>query len=84
MYLHSLNITCYQFVLTQNLAFSFALASQFSKFKSNFIQKSSKKKAKRTGPRIARANLGGPELQMFKDKINIVTVITIKDTTNRI
>ena len=33
---------------------------------------------------VARANLGGPDLQLFKDKFNIITVITIKDRTNRI
>ena len=63
MYLHSLNIICYQFVLTLNPPFSFALASRVSKFKSNFTQKSSKKKeAKENGPQVARANLGGPDL----------------------
>ena len=43
------------------------------------IQKFSKKKE--TGPQVAR---GGPDFQLFKDKINIITVITIKDRTNRI
>ena len=28
-----------------------------------------------------RANLGGPDLQLLKDKINIITFITIKDST---
>ena len=40
------------------------------------IQKFSKKRE--IGPQVARANLGGPALQLFKDKINIITVITIK------
>ena len=43
-----------------------------------FIQK------RETGSRVARANLGGPDLQLFKDKVNIITVITIEDRTNKI
>ena len=46
------------------------------------IQKLSKKKE--TGPQVAIANLGGPDSQLFKNKINITTVITIKDRTKRI
>ena len=53
-------------------------------FKFKFIQKSCKKKtffffkAKETGPQVARANLGGPDLQLLKDKISIIIFITIK------
>ena len=46
------------------------------------IQKFSKKGE--TGPQVARANLGGPDLKLCKDKINIITVIKIRDRTNRI
>ena len=46
------------------------------------IQKFGQKRE--TGPQVARANLGGPDTQLFKDKINIITVITIKDRTNGI
>ena len=50
-----------------------------------FIQKFKNLAKKReTGPQVARANLGGPDLQLFKDKINIITVTTIKNRTNRI
>lgn len=33
---------------------------------------------------VARAILGGPDLKLFEDKINIIAVIKIKDRTNRI
>ena len=40
---------------------------------STFIQKSSKRKeAKETGPQVGRANLGGPDLQLLRDKIHII------------
>ena len=57
------------------------------KIGSSLSQKKKQKfsqKRKETGPPVAKANLGGPDLQLFKDKINIITVITIKDRTNRI
>ena len=63
-----------------------ALAALKLSFK--FIQKfknlAKKKKKRETCPQVARTNLGGPDLQLLKDKINIITVITIKDRTNRI
>ena len=55
---------------------------QVSSFK--FIQKFKTLAKKRDWSEVARANLGGPDLQLFKDNINIITVITIKDRTNRI
>ena len=36
------------------------------------------------GLQVVKANLVGPDLQLFKDKIKIITTITIKDRTNRI
>ena len=54
------------------------MAAKFN-FKFNSIQKSSKKE--KLARRYSRANLGGPDLQLLKDKINIITFITIKDRT---
>ena len=59
---------------------SLIIMSSSSSFK--FIQKLSKKRE--TGPQVARANVDRPNLQLFEDKINIITVITIKHRTNRI
>ena len=50
-----------------------------SSFKFKFIQKFKNLVKRETGPQAARANLGGPDLQLFKDNINIITVITFKD-----
>ena len=47
------------------------------KLKFKFIQKFKNLAKKETGLQVARAILGGPDLQLFKDKINIITVITI-------
>ena len=50
------------------------------KFQVSSLFKNSKIKQKReTGPQEARANLGGPDLQLFKDKINVITIVTVKD-----
>ena len=49
-------------------------------FKFKFIQKSSKKikESKETGPRVARANLGGPDLQLLKDKLILLYLLQPK------
>ena len=46
-----------------------------------FIKKFIKKEE--TDPQVARANLGRPDLKLFKDKINIIIVITITSKINK-
>ena len=56
-----------------------------SSVKFKFIQKFKIWQERDTGPQAERdRNLGGQDFQLFKDKINIIAVITIKDRTNRI
>ena len=54
------------------------------KFKFKFIHIFKNLAKRENGLQVAKANLVGPDLQLFKDKINIITTITIKDRTNRI
>ena len=53
----------------------------FHLIKSSLFKTSKIQQKRQTGPQVARANLGRPDVRLFNDKINIITVTTIKDRT---